>query len=294
MSSRPPRHDETEPGRAARALTSLYPPAWRSRYAQEFTSLLADSGIGPREVADIVLAAGSAWLRPTRHLHHPTARMRVTISVTLVSWTVWAAGAVLFAKLRHDGALHLTDAATPAVALSYNAYVLAAGLSTAAIVAAGLPLAAAVLRQVPPTERRRAGALLAMPVVAVFGYVGLAAMAASFLHTADHTGLLVFAVPGVVATLACSAGPVLAVRRCRPNGPALTVGVVAGGCAVALMALATAAGLISELLRDRHNAESLTVYAVVTGAAIAVAATSSTRGLRAVHRSLRRADHAVG
>jgi hypothetical protein len=38
-------------------LLRLYPPAWRERYGEELKSLLADTGVGPRTLADVVLAA---------------------------------------------------------------------------------------------------------------------------------------------------------------------------------------------------------------------------------------------
>ena len=43
--------------RLARALLRLYPRAWRSRYGEEFLSLLADAGLTWRGVADVARAA---------------------------------------------------------------------------------------------------------------------------------------------------------------------------------------------------------------------------------------------
>ena len=47
-----------------RALIRLYPADWRARYADEFEMVLEERPLGPFDVADIVLAAIDAHVRP--------------------------------------------------------------------------------------------------------------------------------------------------------------------------------------------------------------------------------------
>jgi hypothetical protein len=47
-----------------RFLIRLYPVAWRTRYGDEFEALLEERPLGPFDVADIVLAAVDARIRP--------------------------------------------------------------------------------------------------------------------------------------------------------------------------------------------------------------------------------------
>ena len=47
-----------------RFLVRLYPAGWRARYGDEFEALLEERPLGPFDVADIVLAAADARLRP--------------------------------------------------------------------------------------------------------------------------------------------------------------------------------------------------------------------------------------
>ena len=47
-----------------RFLIRLYPAGWRARYGDEFEALLEERPLGPFDVADIVLSAIDAHLRP--------------------------------------------------------------------------------------------------------------------------------------------------------------------------------------------------------------------------------------
>ena len=47
-------------------LLRLYPPAWRSRYGDEMTSLIEEHPLAGRERLDLVRGALDAWLHPTR------------------------------------------------------------------------------------------------------------------------------------------------------------------------------------------------------------------------------------
>ena len=47
-----------------RFLVRLYPAGWRARYGEEFEALLEERALGPFDVADIVLSAIDAHIRP--------------------------------------------------------------------------------------------------------------------------------------------------------------------------------------------------------------------------------------
>jgi hypothetical protein len=182
--------EDSAPDRCARVLVGLYPPAWRARYATEFTALLADTGVGARQVADVVSAAAAAWARPAARLHDRAGRMRATVGIVLCAWTALAAGAVLFAKATSDGTLYLADRAHPVQAWWYDGYTLAACVSVLAIVAGGLPLAATMLRtsRRVPHHRRRVVVLLGVPPVAVLGFMGIADAVARLVTPAARPG----------------------------------------------------------------------------------------------------------
>lgn len=270
----------------ARALVRLYPPAWQARYRVEFEALLADTGVGARQAADVALAAAIAWVRPATHLHDRAARMRATVGTTLCAWTALAAGAMLFAKTSTDGALYRTGPA----AGWYDGFAVAACLATLAVLAGGLPLAASLVR-----ARRRAALPLAVPAVAVVAFVGIA-RGLDRLFWVPGAGIgprwfLVLAGFGAVAGAACAAGPATAVARSGVDGPALVVAVVAGGTATALMAVA-AAGSIGYAVASHHTGTAaLPVYGTAMAVALLVAATSAVRGLRVVRPATVRGDH---
>jgi hypothetical protein len=256
------------------ALVRLYPPAWQARYRVEFEALLADTGVGARQVVDVALAAAAAWARPAARLHDRAARLRTTVGTTLCAWTALAAGAVLFAKIGTDGAVFRTGPA----AGWYDGYAVAACLSALAVLVGGLPLAARLVRH--------HAALLAVPVAAVLVFMGVAAGLAR-LATVPGGGIgprwfLVLAGLGVAAGAACAAGPATAVVRSGFDGRALVVAVAAGVGATALMAVATAASIGYAVARHDVGSAALPAYGAVMAVALLIAATSGVRGLRVV------------
>jgi len=49
----------------ARRLLRLYPAAWRRKYGEELVALLDDTGVGWRQIGDVVVAAAGEWVRLT-------------------------------------------------------------------------------------------------------------------------------------------------------------------------------------------------------------------------------------
>ncbi|WP_051941016.1 hypothetical protein [Phaeacidiphilus oryzae] len=283
---RTPDAAEDRPDWRARALAGLYPPAWRHRYATEFTALLEESGVGVRQMIDVAAAAVRAWARPSTHLHDRTGRMRATVAVTLCAWTALAAGAVLFAKTSRDGAWYVTGHTDPAAGW-YDVHALASTASALAIAVGWLPPVAAVLRA-PRCRpgRRRARLLLLAPLVAVSAFLGAAAVLGLITHGAGvgRTGFLVLVGLGLLAGAVCAAGPAGALRQVTPSGAGLRLATLAGAVATALMAVAVSAGVGCGLVTSadhRPGSAALTAYGMVMAGSLAVAATSSARGLRA-------------
>ncbi|WP_234377231.1 hypothetical protein [Streptomyces sp. TP-A0356] len=271
----------TTDGWRIRMLVALYPPAWRARYADEFSALLADSGVRLATELDVVAAAVRVWLHPPVRLHDHAGRMRTTVGVTSCAWAALAAGTILFAKLTTDGAVFAHGRG----AGWYDVFTFAAFGSVLAMAAAWLPLSVAMVRR--SRYRARVVAPLVAPAVLVLGFLAAAAALAGLLrhHTRTGAGIgmagfLLLAVLGVVTAAGCAACPALALMRSRPDGPALTVAVVAGLVATAAMVIATIAAVGYTMARARSA--GVAVFALVMAAALTVAAVSGVRGLRAV------------
>ncbi|HET7725957.1 MAG TPA: hypothetical protein VFK54_01405 [Candidatus Limnocylindrales bacterium] len=73
-----------------RTLLRLYPAAWRNRYGEEMTSLLADLPSTPRAVLDLVRGALDAHLHPMGPLLWPA----IAASIGGIAWTFAAAVAL--------------------------------------------------------------------------------------------------------------------------------------------------------------------------------------------------------
>jgi hypothetical protein len=66
-----------------RILVRLYPRPWRERYAEEFTALLEDEGVGPQVVVDVVFHA----LRSRLELRRSLVRSLVAAAIAAgVEW----------------------------------------------------------------------------------------------------------------------------------------------------------------------------------------------------------------
>ena len=134
------RHSKN--GGLARLAVTLYPAAWRSRYADEVRVYLADSGGGPRAAASLAWRAIPAWLRPPGHLHDGPARTRASLATVLTAWVVLAGLGAVFVQLTQNQpeAQAAAVAGHPVISWAYWVFDTAAVVSVLAIVAGGLPL----------------------------------------------------------------------------------------------------------------------------------------------------------
>jgi hypothetical protein len=289
---------------------SLYPAAWRIRYADEVRVYLADSGGGPKAAASLAWRAIPAWIRPARHLHDGPARMRASLATVLAAWAVLAGLAAVFVQLAQNQpeAQAATLASHPVISWAYWVFDGAAAISVVAVVAGGLPLWWRLAGQARAQRRHRDLALLLTPLAAPAAYlvaaaviVGLTRRPGVRVQPGPHAvidlangnigphwfGFLV--VLGLAVAVLAAAGPGLALRRLQPSGPDVTRAARAAGLAAVTMAVAGAASVVAAAGLYRwaspeagyHQSWPLSVYVPAVALAAVVALVSGVRGVRA-------------
>jgi hypothetical protein len=78
-----------------RLLLRLYPARWRDRYAEEFEAILEERPLGPFDVADIVLGAIDARLRPRRRSAPTTNARGFTMSLRIGAYAAILGGLLM-------------------------------------------------------------------------------------------------------------------------------------------------------------------------------------------------------
>ena len=295
-------------GVLVRAALGLYPPAWRARYGAEVRALLDDTGGGAPAAASLAWHAVPAWVCPPRQLHDGSGRMRSSLATTGVAWVLLAGLAAVFAQLTQ--AQGSTQGATlaqhPVIQWSYWAFDGLLVVSVLAVAVGGIPLWLLMLRTAP---RRREMAWLLAPAAAPAVFL-LAAFAIGRLvgragaqvvpgRSESVTDLanggvgpwwfLALVVLGFAAAVLSAAGPALALRTLRPDGPAVALAARAAAVAAGTMALALAASVVAALglslwapaYGGYHQSWPLAVYLPAVLLAAAVAVVSAARGIRA-------------
>jgi hypothetical protein len=306
-------------GALARAAVAVYPPAWRARYGDEVRALIEDGTADMRaagrlrEVGSLAWHGVLAWLRPAGHLHDRPARMRASLGTVLVAWVVLAGLGMVFVQLT-QGQRTLQGATTadhPAIRWAYLVFDVAAAVSVLAVTVGGLPLWYRMMRTAYREHRRREVAYLLLPIVVPAAFV---AVASAVVLLVRRPGALVYpgvnsvvelangnvgvgwftalVVLGFAAAGTAAAGPVLALRRLRPEGPTLRWAVRAAVVAASSMGVAAVAGVAAMIGLYRwappfsgyHHTGPLGAYGLAVVFSAAVALVSATRGLRAVAR----------
>jgi hypothetical protein len=296
----------------ARAMLALYPPAWRARYGDEVRALLEDSGAGPRTIASLAWHAAPAWIWPPGHLHDRPARMRASLTTVLAAWTALAGLAMVFAALAQGQPSLQEDITGPrhlVIEWSYWVFDGAAAASVLAVVVGGLPLWLLLFRRACRDYRPREVAYLLAPVIVPVAYLAATTVAVSILRQ-PGTGprpqaalvqpslidaangnvgpwwFLALLILGFAAAGVSAAGPILALRRLRPRGPAVTLAARAAGYAAVTMSLAGVASIVAVLGLYRwapayYQPWQPGIYLPAVALAAAVAIVSATRGVRA-------------
>jgi hypothetical protein len=308
MSAPEPPRKSGEEGVLARAALSLYPPAWRARYGVEVRALLDDSGGGARAAASLAWHAVPAWVWPPRQVHDKPARIRSSLATTGVAWALLAGLAAIFVQLTQAqrSSQVTTLAQHPVIQWSYWAFDGLLVASVLSVAVGGLPLWLLMLL----TARRRGEVAWLLAPAVVPAVFLLAAFAIGNL-VGRTGGLVVPGQPesvtnlanggvgpwwflalvalGFAAAVLSAAGPALALRRLRPDGPAVVLAARAAGLAAGTIGLACAASVVAALglylwapaEAGYHESWQLAVYLPAVLLACAVAVVSAARGFRA-------------
>jgi hypothetical protein len=301
----PPR--ERGVGVLVRAALILYPPAWRARYGAEVLALLDDSGGGARAAASLAWHAVPAWVSPPRQLHDGPARMRSSLATTGVAWALLAGlGAVFVQLTQAQGATHGAMLAQhPVIQWSYWAFDGCVVVSVLAVAVGGVPVWLSMLRT---AQRRRDMAWLLAPVVvpavflvAAFAIGSLVGRSGALVVPGQSESVtdlanggvgpwwfLVLVVLGLAGAGLSAAGPALALRRLRPDGPAVVRAARAATLAAGTMGLACAASVVAAIglyqwapaYAGYHETWPLAIYLPAVLLAGAIAVVSAARGVR--------------
>jgi hypothetical protein len=308
MSAPEPARKSGEEGVLVRAALTLYPPAWRARYGVEVRALLDDSGGGARAAASLAWHAVPAWVWPPRQLHDKPARIRSSLATTGIAWALLAGLGAVFVQLAQAqrSSQGPTLAQHPAIQWSYWAFDGCLVISVLSVAVGGLPLWLQMLR----TARRRGEvAWLLAPAVVPAVYLLAAFAIGSLVGRAGHLVVpsqsgpvadlanggvgpwwfLALVVLGFAAAVLSAAGPALALRRLRPQGPAVVLAARAAGLAAGTIGLACAASVVAAVglylwapaYAGYHESWQLAVYLPAVLLASAVAVVSAARGFRA-------------
>ena len=310
MSARQPRRARGA-GVLARVALGLYPPAWRARYGDEVRALLEDSGVGVRAAATLAWHAVPAWAWPARHLHEPSGRMRVNLARVAMAWVLLAGLAAVFVQLAQaqGSAQGLTLAQHPVIQWSYWAFDGCLVVSVLAVVAGGVPLWRVMLRDAWRARRRREVACLLAPAVVPAAYLVASFAVAGLVRRPSRPAVpwqprsvvdlangmigprwfLALVLLGLAAAAVSAAGPGLALRSLRPDGPAVVLAARAAVLAAVTMGLAALASVVAAVglylwapaYAGYHEGWQLAVYLPAVLLASAVAVVSAARGIRA-------------
>jgi hypothetical protein len=297
-----------------------YLPSVRSRpqvYAAAryivLRALLEDSGAGVRAAATLAWHAVPAWVRPSRNLYDRPERMRASLGTVLAAWAVLAGLAAVFVQLTQaqGSTQHLTLARHPVIQWSYWVFDAAVIISALAVAAGGLPLWLRMFRDVREARRRREAAWLLAPAVVPAAYLAVSAAIAGLVRRPGASVVpwrtrpvvdlangnlgpwwfLALVLLGFTAAAVSAAGPGLALRRLRPDGPAVTRATGAAGLAATTMVLAGAASTVAAVglylwapaYAGYHESWPLAIYLPAVLVAAVAAIVSATRGIRATH-----------
>jgi hypothetical protein len=276
--------------RLARAALRLYPPAWRARYESEVLALLDDTGGGLAAAVGLAWRALPAWIWPPWQVHDRDARIRASLGTVLGAGAMLAGVCLVFAQLTQFQSFRAHG--SPVVVGSYAIFDAAMAVCALAAAAGGLPLWLVMLRRARREHRVRETAYLMLPVVAPAAYLATVATVARLLGGPDGVSAGVFfavTLLGFGAAAAACAGPILAMQRLRPRGPAVQLAVLAAGVATAAIVVAAAASataltglcLWARGFSGYHSGAVLSGYLAVVAALAMTAAVSARRGTRA-------------
>ena len=259
--------------------------------------MLGELETSPRMVLDAVAGAADAWLSPSGVVLRGRARIRASVSVVWAAWIVLAAGALIFGQSTEDQPFHHANAIHPLAGVVYGIYEWCAHLSVAAVLVAGLPLAGSLIRAARAQRRARVIGLVLAPVIAPAWFLTVLVLITHAVTRSRVPGVgvgsawfVVLVVLGLVAAVACAAGPMVAMRRVWPSDRALRWALRASLPALALMGCSALASVVYELMLAPLDPQfaagfgrpwwQITPYALVMGGACVASIASVGRSVR--------------
>ena len=273
----------------ARAALRLYPPAWRARYGDEVIAVMEDTGAGPAAAVSLASRSLPAWFWPPRHLHDRESRMRASLGTVLLAGALLGGVGLVFAQLTQLQGLRAQG--SPVVLGSYAIFDAAMAVAGLTAVAGGFPLWLLMLRRARREHRSRETAYLLLPIAAPAAFLGVLAAVVRVFGGPDGVSPWIFlavVLLGFCAAVTACAGPILAMRRLRPRGPAVRLAVLAAAVATGAIVLAgfsSGVALAGLCLRARnfagyHSGIVLSCYLALVAALAAIASVSARRAVR--------------
>jgi hypothetical protein len=157
-------------------MVRLYPRVWRERYEEEFGALLEERHASVLDVCDVALGALDAWLFPQvageRSVAFMVGRMRRSVLLVLWSWVGVVAAGVGFQKMtEYEDFVRAARESAP-VGAAFDAVVVGALVTLAAVLVGGIPIVFAALRDALGSGRKDVPLLLCVPPLSLGVFVG--------------------------------------------------------------------------------------------------------------------------
>lgn len=161
-------------------LLSLYPRAWRDRYAAEFEALLEQCLHTPLDVVDVFLGAMDARLQLLNgeavnwRMMNMLNKLRTTLLIVFAAYIGFIIAGFSLVGLADDSPMIPLMQTNFALAAAWTTIQIGAFVALLAVVIGGFPLALTIIRRALSVDRRNLGWLL-VPVisfVALVLYVG--------------------------------------------------------------------------------------------------------------------------
>jgi MFS family permease len=272
-------------GFATRLALRAYPPSFRERYGAELETLVADTGTGPRTVANLLAGALLAWVRPVLPVEPSERRRRRLQASVATTWVVWCAGFLVAPSANRA----LLDPPVPGAGAVVQALLQVAQWSMIAgwilVLIAGIPLGLRVVVSAFRSRDRKTLRPLWMPVILLLieaaGMGLLVALRGDEAWQPSASFLVVFLLwtVGFAALVVTGGlGPAIALTRHRPDTASLRwPGLLALGVAVALT-ITTGASVGAVAATAVWGPFTVAVLVVASGASVA-ALTTSLRGM---------------
>ncbi|MEU5597233.1 hypothetical protein [Streptomyces sp. NPDC020298] len=270
---------------AGRLALRAYPPSFRERYGGELEALVEDTGGGPGVVADLLVGALKAWLRPVMPDGSAEGRRRRMQASVATTWVTWCAALYTLPILHFI----LSEEPWPTPGLVGGLV----DVAQFAMYGAGLVLLVGALALLADTSRTGSWdawrpLVVLIPTLPTWVIAPLLLMFASIDPFSYWVGAL--AVLGPAASLVTVAvTPAVVVTRCQPSAKVLRLLALSGvavALAVTMTGVACVAVVTGVIMNTGDAAHLVTMPMLAVAVAISAAAVvSSGRGARAaLHR----------